>query len=65
MKRELLRRQVLDEGRIDVLATRMLGYELRPFHGDLLAHQSVARDHTLQLAPCGYGKLEDLAGVLG
>ena len=56
MKRELLRRQILDEGRIDVLATRLLGYELRPFHQDLLAHQSVASAHTLQLAPRGYGK---------
>jgi len=56
LKREILRREVLDNGRIDVLATRILNYELRPFHQDLLAFQSAAKDARLQLAPRGYGK---------
>ena len=40
LKREILRREVLENERIDVLATRTLGYELRPFHRSLLDFQS-------------------------
>ena len=36
---ELIRRLVLDHDRIDVLGTQVLGYDLRPFHLDLLAFQ--------------------------
>lgn len=56
MKREVLRREVLEKGRIDVLATKVLGYELQPFHRELLGFQSAGHATTLQLAPRGYGK---------
>ncbi|MFN8180153.1 MAG: phage terminase large subunit [bacterium] len=52
----MIRRLVLDEGKIEVLAERVLGYTLRPFHRALLAFQSAARDACLQLAPRGFGK---------
>ena len=39
-KREMLRREVVDGTRIDLLATQLLGYELRPFHRELLDFQS-------------------------
>jgi hypothetical protein len=55
MKREILRREVLEAGRIDLLATRLLGYELRPFHREMLDFQSVTGT-ALQLAPRGFGK---------
>ena len=54
-RRSVVRRLIVDEDRIDVLATQVLGYNLRPFHLDLLAYES-ARHKTLQLAPRGYGK---------
>ncbi|MFN8179284.1 MAG: phage terminase large subunit [bacterium] len=56
MRREILRRMVLDEGKIEVLAEHVLGYTLRPFHRELLAFQSAAKDACLQLAPRGFGK---------
>jgi len=55
-RREILRREVLDGGRIDLLATRLLGYELRPFHRQMLEFQSAVTDTALQLAPRGFGK---------
>lgn len=54
-RKALLRRLVLEEDRIDVMATQVLGYDLRPFHLDMLRFQS-AHDRALQLAPRGYGK---------
>ncbi|MGQ0723262.1 MAG: phage terminase large subunit family protein [Candidatus Eiseniibacteriota bacterium] len=56
LRREVLRREVLDEGRIDLLATSILRYELRPFHAEMLAFQESTKDACLQLAPRGYGK---------
>jgi predicted phage terminase large subunit-like protein len=56
LKREILRREVLDHGRIDILATDILGYQLRPFHREMLEFQSKVGDACLQLAPRGYGK---------
>src|SRR4030095_6885427 len=56
LKREILRREVLDHGRIDILATEILGYQLRPFHREMLEFQSKVVDACLQLAPRGYGK---------
>jgi predicted phage terminase large subunit-like protein len=53
LKDEILRRAALDD--IAVMARRVLGYDLRPFHEELLDFQS-AHDTTLQLAPRGYGK---------
>jgi hypothetical protein len=55
-KREILRREVIDGGRIDLLATRLLGYDLRPFHQALLDFQSAITNTSLQLAPRGFGK---------
>ncbi|GJM43721.1 MAG: hypothetical protein DHS20C21_05630 [Gemmatimonadota bacterium] len=56
LRREILRREVLDGGRIDTLATAVLGYELRPFHLKMLTFQEAAATICLQLAPRGFGK---------
>lgn len=56
LRREILRREVIDNGRIDLLATEVLGYDLRPFHRRLLAFQDAVDEACLQLAPRGYGK---------
>ncbi|MBZ0269957.1 hypothetical protein K8I85_17530, partial [bacterium] len=56
LKREILRREILDAGRLDVLATVLLDYDIRPFHAELLRFQAAAKDHCVQLAPRGYGK---------
>ena len=53
--RELVRRRVLEDGRLDILAREVLGYTVRPFHREMLEFQS-AHDHCLQLAPRGFGK---------
>ena len=53
---ELLRRLVLEDGRIDVLALEVLGYEMLPFHKSLIDFQSGAGVQALQLAPRGFGK---------
>ena len=55
MRRALLKRLVCDDDRIDVLGSLVLGYDLRPFHVDMLAYQS-ARHASLHLAPRGFGK---------
>ncbi|MBZ0172522.1 MAG: hypothetical protein K8E66_09105, partial [Phycisphaerales bacterium] len=56
LRREILRREVIENGRIDLLATEVLGYDLRPFHRRLLAFQDAVEEACLQLAPRGYGK---------
>jgi predicted phage terminase large subunit-like protein len=56
LRREILKREILEGGRVDLLATRILGYELRPFHRAMLDFQSAADTAALQLAPRGYGK---------
>jgi predicted phage terminase large subunit-like protein len=56
LRQETVRREILDEGRIDLLASHALRYEVRPFHLAMLQFQSEAEDTCLQLAPRGYGK---------
>ncbi len=56
LRQETVRREILEGGRIDLLATHVLGYEARPFHLDMLRFQSGAEDTCLQLAPRGFGK---------
>jgi len=56
LRQETVRREILEGGRIDLLATHVLGYEARPFHLDMLRFQSGAQDTCLQLAPRGFGK---------
>src|SRR5688572_32700798 len=55
LRRAMLRRGVLLHERIDVLATQVAGYEVRPFHLDLLRFQAATRK-SLQLAPRGFAK---------
>ena len=54
-RRELIRRLVVEHDAIDVLGTQVLGYDLRPFHLDMLAFQST-HARALLLAPRGFGK---------
>lgn len=54
-RRARLRRLVIEEGRIDVLAEHVLGYTVRPFHRELLQFQDM-HHKSLQLAPRGFGK---------
>jgi predicted phage terminase large subunit-like protein len=56
LRREILRREILENGRIDLLATALLDYQLLPFHRTMLDFQSAATDSCLQLAPRGFGK---------
>ncbi len=56
LRQETVRREIMEGGRIDLLATHVLGYEARPFHLDMLRFQSEAEDTCLQLAPRGFGK---------
>jgi predicted phage terminase large subunit-like protein len=56
VRKEMVRQAVIGKGRIDVLANHVLGYQVRPFHRDLIRFQSNAQDTCLQLAPRGYGK---------
>lgn len=55
LRREAVRREILRGGRIELLASHVLGYDVRPFHQDLINLQEAA-DTCLQLAPRGYGK---------
>jgi len=52
---EVLRRAILEHDRIDLLATQVLGYEVKPFHMSMLLFQFY-EPHTLQLAYRGSGK---------
>lgn len=54
-RRLLLRRLVVDQCRVDVLGALVLGYDLRPFHLDMLHFQD-SHAKALQLAPRGFGK---------
>jgi hypothetical protein len=56
LRREAVRREILRGGRIDLLASHVLGYDVRPFHHDLITFQQAAGDTCLQLAPRGFGK---------
>ena len=55
LRREAVRREILSGGRIELLASHILGYDVRSFHQDLIDFQEAA-DTCLQLAPRGYGK---------
>jgi predicted phage terminase large subunit-like protein len=56
LRRETVRREILENGRIDLLATHVLGYEAKPFHLEMMRFQSAAKDTCLALAPRGFGK---------
>ena len=56
LRRETVRREILENGRIDVLASHVLGYEVKPFHLEMMRFQSEAKDTCLALAPRGFGK---------
>lgn len=55
LRREMVRRAVLENGRWDIFLKHVLGYDLRQFHADLFAHELENRE-SLSLAPRGYGK---------
>jgi len=52
---EWMRRQILVNDRVDILAKEVLGYEVQPFHLALMRWQLVHK-HSLQLAFRGCGK---------
>jgi hypothetical protein len=52
---EWIKRQVIKNNRIDILATEVLGYQVQPFHLDMMKYQFLHRD-SLQLAFRGAGK---------
>lgn len=56
IRREIFHREVLENNRIDVLASHVLGYQVQPFHLKMLQFQEAAKDTCLQLAPRGFGK---------
>jgi len=55
MGNEWLKRQIIENNRIDILAREVLGYKVEPFHLSMLSFQFKHRD-TLQLAFRGCGK---------
>jgi len=55
MYNEWLRKQILVNNRVDILATHVLGYEVQPFHLNMLKFQFQHLDN-LQLAFRGAGK---------
>jgi len=56
LRRETVRKEVLENDRMELLASHVLGYEVRPFHLAMIRFQSAWEDSCLQLAPRGYGK---------
>jgi len=56
LRRETVQKEVLENGRMELLASHVLGYEVRPFHLAMIRFQSAWEDSCLQLAPRGYGK---------
>jgi len=52
---EWIRRQVMDNDRVDILSEEVLGYQLQPFHKSML-HYCLTKRHSLQLAFRGAGK---------
>jgi hypothetical protein len=55
LKNELLKKKIIEEGRIDLLATEILGYTLWPFHQTILGFQ-YGKKRSLVLAPRDSGK---------
>lgn len=68
LRDEWIRRQVLRNGRVDVLATEVLGYECRPHHLRILKHQDRFRDNvgcqTLAWRGAGKSKIGTVTRVL-
>ena len=56
IRREMARKAILGRRRMDILASHVLGYRVKPFHSRMIRFQSKAPDTCLQLAPRGYGK---------
>jgi predicted phage terminase large subunit-like protein len=56
VRRETVRKEVLENDRTELLASHVLDYEVKPFHLELIRFQSGCEDSCLQLAPRGYGK---------
>jgi len=56
IRKEMARKAILERGRMDTLASHVLGYLVRPFHLRQIRFQSQAVETCLQLAPRGYGK---------
>ena len=54
LRRESVRRAILDDGNIEFLASHVLDYQTRLFHLEMLRFQS--GETCLQLAPRGFGK---------
>ncbi len=52
---EYLRKQIIINGRVDLLASEVLGYQVQPFHRQMLQFQSAHPDN-LQLVGRGFGK---------
>jgi predicted phage terminase large subunit-like protein len=55
MRKEWLRRLIIDQNRIDILATAVLGYEVQPYHLAMMRYQ-FQHPNNLQLAFRGGGK---------
>jgi phage terminase large subunit-like protein len=55
LSREWLKRQILKNNRIDILATHVLGLQVQPFHLELMRYQFLHREN-LQLCFRGAGK---------
>ena len=55
LKNELIKKLVIDEGRIDILTTEVLGYYIKPFHRKIMKHQ-YGRKKSITLAPRDSGK---------
>ena len=51
IRREMARKAILGRGRMDILASHVLGYQVKPFHSKMIRFQSKAPDTCLQLAP--------------
>ena len=55
IRNEIIKREVIDNGRIDILATEVLGYFILDFHRKIMKHQ-YGRKKSLTLAPRDSGK---------
>ena len=53
--KEYLRREILVNNRIDLLATKVLGYSVETFHANMM-HFQLRHPNNLQLAARGFGK---------
>ena len=67
IRKQLVWHNVIDNGKMEVLASHVLGYIVRPFHQRMIDFQAAAPDTCLQLAPRGFGKstIHGLSGPPG